>query len=233
MRKASCITLITTICLSISSSVYATSLRIPASLAMADERPLIPLEQSLVRPLIPLEQSLMPWNQAGQWDESSLEIADTPQNLANTLVRGLLAANRTGEIDYSASVSYRIQNVVRGLRRGESLNVASRYARVPKSVLAHLINLGQSDNKTALSDIAKATDTILYHTLANALVRGLVVANRTGEIGYAAPLSYQVQDIVRILRRGKPLVLARTRARVPNPVVDRLLQLGHYSAQVN
>lgn len=222
MRKASCITFITTICLSIGSAAYAASLHVPAAVAMADERPLIPLEKSLV-----------PWHQAGQSDESSLEMADTPQTLANTLVRGLLVANRTGEIGYSTSLSYRIQNVVRGLRRGESLSSASRYARVPQPVLAHLLNLGRRDDKTTLADISKATDALLSHTLANALVRGLVVANRTGEIGYAAPLSYQVQDIVRILRRGQPLKLARTRARVPNPVVDRLLQLGHYSAQLN
>jgi hypothetical protein len=222
MRKASCIPLITTICLSIGSAVYAASLNVPAALAMTDERPLIPLEKSLV-----------PWHQAGQSDESSLEMTDTPQNLASTLVRGLLVANRTGEIGYSASLSYRIQNVVRGLRRGESLSVASRYARVPQPVLAHLLNLGQHDDKTTLSDISKATDALLSHTLANALVRGLMVANRTGEIGYGAPLSYQVQDIVRILRRGQPLASARTRARVPNPVVARLLQLGHYSAQLN
>jgi hypothetical protein len=175
----------------------------------------------------------VPWHQAGQSNESSLEMTDTPQNLANTLVRGLLVANRTGEIGYGASLSYRIQTVVRGLRRGESLSVASRYARVPQPVLAHLLNLGQHDDKTTLADISRATDVLLSHTLANALVRGLVVANRTGEIGYGAPLSYQVQDIVRILRRGKPLTLARTRARVSNPVVDRLLQLGHYSVQLN
>ncbi|NJM78141.1 MAG: hypothetical protein HC852_23155 [Acaryochloridaceae cyanobacterium RU_4_10] len=46
MRKASCITFITTICLSIGSTAYAVSLHVPATVAMADERPLIPLEKA-------------------------------------------------------------------------------------------------------------------------------------------------------------------------------------------
>ncbi len=76
---------------------------------------------------------------------------------------------------------------------------------------------------------AGTNNLIFSHTLANALIRGLTVANRTGEIGYVAPLSYKVQDVVRILRRGKPLTLARNRARVPSPVVARLLELGNFS----
>jgi hypothetical protein len=43
------------------------------------------------------------------------------------------------------------------------------------------------------------------HQLANALVRGLTVANRTGEIGYHANLSARVQSVVRLLRRSMGL----------------------------
>lgn len=64
------------------------------------------------------------------------------------------------------------------------------------------------------------------HAAANALVRGLLVANRRGEVGYTSRLSYRVQDVVRNLRRGKSLALAGDRAKVPDQVITRLLQLG-------
>jgi hypothetical protein len=71
------------------------------------------------------------------------------------------------------------------------------------------------------------------HTLANAMVRGLLVANRTGEIAYAAPLSYRVQDVVRSLRRGDALGKARQYGGVPFQVVHRLLKLGTRSLDIN
>ena len=64
------------------------------------------------------------------------------------------------------------------------------------------------------------------HTLANAIVRGLAVANRTGEVGYRASLSFQVQSVVRLLRRGADLESAIARVGVPPQSVQRLLQLG-------
>ena len=64
------------------------------------------------------------------------------------------------------------------------------------------------------------------HTLANAIVRGLAVANRTGEVGYRAALSFQVQSVVRLLRRGADLESAISRVGAPPQSVQRLLQLG-------
>lgn len=64
------------------------------------------------------------------------------------------------------------------------------------------------------------------HAAANALIRGLLVANRTGEIGFSNVLSYRVQDVVRNLRRGKSLAFASDRSNVPDRVLGRLLQLG-------
>jgi hypothetical protein len=71
------------------------------------------------------------------------------------------------------------------------------------------------------------------HTQANAIIRGLLVANRTGEIAYAAPLSYKVQDVVRSLRRGDTLGKAQKCGGVPFPVVHRLLKLGTRSLDIN
>jgi hypothetical protein len=72
-----------------------------------------------------------------------------------------------------------------------------------------------------------------YHSLANAIVRGLLVANRTREIGYAAPLSYKVQDVVFRLRRGDDLEKASRRGGVSNQVVSRLLKLGTRESDIN
>ena len=79
------------------------------------------------------------------------------------------------------------------------------------------------------SSIAVPTAAVHYsstHTAANALIRGLLVANRTGEIGFSNVLSYRVQDVVRNLRRGRSITIAANRSSVPNQVLDRLLALG-------
>jgi hypothetical protein len=71
------------------------------------------------------------------------------------------------------------------------------------------------------------------HAAANALIRGLLVANRTGEVGYTNILSYRVQDVVRNLRRGKSIAFARNHCNVAEPILGRLLQLGKYTASLN
>jgi hypothetical protein len=71
------------------------------------------------------------------------------------------------------------------------------------------------------------------HAAANALIRGLLVANRTGEVGYTSTISYRVQDVVRNLRRGKSIAFASNRCNVAEPVLGRLLQLGKYTSSLN
>ena len=65
------------------------------------------------------------------------------------------------------------------------------------------------------------------YQIANALVRGLTVANRTGEIGYHANLSAKVQSLVRELRRGVALEMAAKSSDVPQKTIKRLLQIGN------
>jgi hypothetical protein len=62
--------------------------------------------------------------------------------------------------------------------------------------------------------------------IANIVVRGLLVANRTHEIGFNSPIRARVQDLVRNLRKGLPLATAQKRAKLPESIVKRLLQLG-------
>lgn len=99
--------------------------------------------------------------------------------------------------------------------------------RLERSLIpSHLsIESGDSGAKTILKDN--------YHTLANAIVRGLLVANRTGEIAYADPISYRVQNVVRSLRRGEALDRASKHAGVSYRVVDRLLKLGSCDGDIN
>jgi uncharacterized protein YerC len=66
--------------------------------------------------------------------------------------------------------------------------------------------------------------------LANAIVRGLTVANRMGEIGYKANLSARVQSVVRSLRRGMDLEKATQSWGVSEKTVKRLLFLGNYQS---
>ncbi len=74
--------------------------------------------------------------------QPQLAKAENPHQIANALVRGLSVANRTGEIGYKASLSARVQNVVRSLRRGESLDVAAKSWGVAEKTVKRLLSLG-------------------------------------------------------------------------------------------
>jgi hypothetical protein len=70
------------------------------------------------------------------------------------------------------------------------------------------------------------------HAIANALVRGLAIANRTKEISYTSPISFRVQNTVRLLRRGTSLNKATEDSRLPQKTITRLLQLGNYQQKL-
>lgn len=195
-------------------------------------------------PMIPLERSLVPCDRTVHVSTGvASTVAQLPQvqpsfDLANALVRGLLVANRTGEIAYHSPLSLQVQDVVRSLRRGALLSAASSRAGVPLVTVERLLSLGHLNREpgplpTLVAHSSHSSSAVMPRVLANAIVRGLLVANRNGEIGYKAPLSYRVQNVVRGLRRGEPLPFATRRAQVPSPVVARLLHLGNYEAQVD
>lgn len=73
---------------------------------------------------------------------------------------------------------------------------------------------------------------LFYHSQANALIRGLALANRTGEVGSKNPISAQLQSIVRDLRRGQNLQASSKSHGVEWKIILRLLQLGDYKGEV-
>jgi hypothetical protein len=70
------------------------------------------------------------------------------------------------------------------------------------------------------------------HTQANALVRGLTVAAKTGEVGGKSPVASRMQNVILRLRRGEKLTDASKKESIEWKTVMRLLQLGNYRGQV-
>lgn len=217
MNKAYLMMLVAGLSFSTGTAVQAANLEMDLASETA-ERPLIQLEETL------LPEGIMTLRSP---DAESQNLST--QEIANALVRGLLVANRTREIGYTHPLSYRVQNVVRRLRWGDPLNVARSRAGIPQITINRLLALGQrtgSDVSMAMVNPRPATDILESHGFANSIIRGLLVANRTGEIGYNALLSYRVQDVVRRLRRGEPLEVAGNRSRVSTATLTRLMELG-------
>lgn len=135
MRTFRCIALISAVCVGVSPYTEANPSQGSILAAETSEIPIIPLEKSLLPQHLSVET-----NHGGTGADAVTDIQT--HRLANALVRGLLVANRTGEIAYAASLSYKVQNVVRNLRRGEALGKASKLAGVPRRVVARLLKLG-------------------------------------------------------------------------------------------
>lgn len=66
------------------------------------------------------------------------------------------------------------------------------------------------------------------HEEANAIVRGLSLAMRSGEIGEKSSIGARVQSVVLRLRRGEKLEEALRLEQVNREVIERLLQLGSH-----
>jgi hypothetical protein len=73
---------------------------------------------------------------------------------------------------------------------------------------------------------------LVNHTQANALVRGLTVAAKTGEVGGKSPVASRMQNVILRLRRGEKLTDASKKESIEWKTVMRLLQLGNYRGQV-
>jgi hypothetical protein len=88
----------------------------------------------------------------------------------------------------------------------------------------------------AVPEVATSSKSIqqrlFHHAQANALVRGLALANRTHEVGYKSPIALRVQPVIRDLRNGQNLQAAAKRYGVEWKVILRLLQLGDYKGEV-
>ncbi len=67
---------------------------------------------------------------------------------------------------------------------------------------------------------------ITTHDIANAIVRGLVVAHRHGDVHRWSRTYMQVQDVIYRLRLGQNRHYAAQRAGVPQTLIEKLLTLG-------
>jgi hypothetical protein len=79
---------------------------------------------------------------------------------------------------------------------------------------------------------AKLRFALIHHYQANALIRGLLVASRTGEVGSKSTTTSRVQNVARRLRRGEDLAEASKQESVEWKTVVRLLKLGNYAGMV-
>jgi hypothetical protein len=101
------------------------------------------------------------------------------------------------------------------------------------------IDVVKSDKPTSKQDISTSspqpskTEALLTkHAQANALIRGLLEANRRGQIGEASTMRLRVNSVVRSLRRGQELQAAAKSANVPWNLTIQLLQWGKYDTSL-
>ena len=66
----------------------------------------------------------------------------THHDVANAIARGLVVADRTGKVGYWSSTYFKVQEVISGLRRGQSWRSAAKANRVPEALVAELLTLG-------------------------------------------------------------------------------------------
>ena len=64
------------------------------------------------------------------------------------------------------------------------------------------------------------------YEVANALVAGLAMGHRNGQVRYGSWMYYKVQSVIKMIRKGKPIPEAIQVAQVPPAVASQLLQWG-------
>uniref|UniRef100_B8HZ04 Uncharacterized protein n=1 Tax=Cyanothece sp. (strain PCC 7425 / ATCC 29141) TaxID=395961 RepID=B8HZ04_CYAP4 len=184
--------------------------------------------------------------------------SDQQAPLTQNIEAGLQQALQEGRIKEQSALHLAVKALLSQLAQGASLETAAQASGLFVEVASQLAQQGkallpmsagksqpvnskiQQKNKpfqqAVLTQLPAQKGQVMgkpsanAHTLANALVRGLAVANRTGEIGYRDDLSFQVQNVVRYLRRGNTLERAVQSTRISRQTVDRLLVLGGYRA---
>lgn len=170
---------------------------------------------------------------AGQQANSSQDAAEdanrlaeiaTQQELANVLARGLVVANRAGQVPYRSSRYLRVQNVIRRLRTGENWTTAAQQSGISEGLISNLAQLAYDADLDAAS--VKITKGVTTHDIANAIARGLVIANREGEIRYRSHTYLKVQDVIHRLRLGQNRHYAAQSSGVQQALIEKLLVLG-------
>lgn len=90
----------------------------------------------------------------------------------------------------------------------------------------------QKTNSQALNNKTKDASSVNNQGQANALVRGLVVANRQGQITSRSSMNRRVNSVVRSLRKGKDIRIAAQSANVSWSVIEQLLKWGQYESSL-
>lgn len=122
-----------------------------------------------------------------------------------------------------------------GLKQAIAIKKIKADGELTKSIRQYILKTESCISQDqALSETGLKVETIQKleelgenpHTIANALIRGLTVANRTGEIGFRSTVNFRVQSLVRHLRRGEKLEGSIKQVGIEESTVNRLLKLG-------
>ncbi|MCM1985096.1 hypothetical protein [Lyngbya confervoides] len=194
----------------------------PKAAPPAKESPTVdPPSQKAIDPESEPAEDLPAQPKTSPFEQTAIATLPGGMPTAKQIERGYQALVKEGELKPYSQTGRNVQTLIRRVKWGESPTFAAQESNVEPVLVARLIDLGEPG--PTFKD---------PHGQANAIVRGLAVANRTGEIGYYSYLSSQVQTVVRRLRRGASLETALQRSGVTRANVDRLLQLGNYESPV-
>jgi hypothetical protein len=175
-------------------------------------------------------------------DSTSTDVAPTKvADSTSTDVAPAKVADSTGTDVAPAKVADSTSTDVAPAKAADSVSTDTsssvQNTEIPKSDSAKVVDKDTTlpaepiqISKSSLPPAASLRSTSL--TQANALVRGLAIANRAKEIGYTSPISRSVQNIVRRLRRGESLQNAAPKESIQWKTILRLLQLGKYQGDV-
>ncbi len=159
-------------------------------------------------------------------DDAASRLADiaASQELANVLTRGLVVANRAGKVPYRSSTYLKIQSVIRRLRGGANWNTAAHQSGISDELIVNLVQLAYDADLDAASVVV--TKGVTTHDIANAIARGLVIADRSGAVRYRSYTYRKVQDVIYRLRLGQNRHYAARSSGVKQSLIEKLLTWG-------
>ncbi|PZD71595.1 hypothetical protein C1752_05029 [Acaryochloris thomasi RCC1774] len=174
----------------------------------------------------PIVTAVPPQPAVGAVNDTASRLADIAANqeLANVLSRGLVVANRVGDVPYRSSTYLKVQNVIRRLRLGENWSAAAQGSGISDTTIVALTQLAYDADLDAASVTIKQG--VTTHDIANAISRGLVIADRSGAVRYRSHTYLKVQDVIHRLRLGQNRHFAASRSGVQQDLIEQLLTWG-------
>lgn len=198
----------------------------PEELAPAAVKSAPPTQTPLAASPAPIVTAVPPQPEVGAVDDTASRLADIAANqeLANVLSRGLVVANRVGDVPYRSSTYLKVQNVIRRLRLGENWSAAAQGSGIADTTIVALTQLAYDADLDAASVTIKQG--VTTHDIANAISRGLVIADRSGAVRYRSHTYLKVQDVIHRLRLGQNRHFAASRSGVRQDLIEQLLTWG-------